>query len=102
MKPRGRRETAASLGRGVQRFLIEQIRDTRLSIRGRPPASSIARPRLRERFELWWAMQGLPARAEVVAAHWRYLTGKVRPLSARCVGSRGWARRWCGTVAGAR
>lgn len=73
--PRGP-ETLAGLRRGVQRFLVEQIRDTRLGLRGRPPASTIARPRMGERFELWWAAQGLPARAEVLAAHWRRLTRK--------------------------
>lgn len=66
----------AGLGRGVQRFLIEQIRDTRLGMLGRPAVKSIARPRLSERVELWWAAQGGPARAELITAHWRRLTGK--------------------------
>ncbi|MCA3016615.1 MAG: hypothetical protein INH41_29885 [Myxococcaceae bacterium] len=62
----------------LQRFLVEQVRDTRLSIARRSPSSAVAKAHLREHLQLWWVDSGVPARLEVVEARLRWLTERVR------------------------
>jgi hypothetical protein len=67
-----------SLSTALQRFLVEQARDTRLSIDRRPPPPAVARTHLREHLRLWWVDSGVPARVEVAEARVRRLLAKVR------------------------
>lgn len=67
-----------SLANALQRFLVEQVRDTRLSIARRSLSSSVAKPHLREHLTLWWVDSGVPARLEIVEARLRWLGARVR------------------------
>lgn len=65
-----------SLGRGLRRFVVVQLRDTRGSIAGKPVSSAVARQQLKEQFQVWWVDLGIPAKLEVV-------TARLRPLQWR-------------------
>jgi len=62
----------------LQRFVVEEARDTRLGLRGLTPAATLARVRLKERALVWWVKGGVPARLEVLEAHLSRLRQVVR------------------------
>lgn len=66
------------LSDAFQRFVVEEARDTKRSIRRMAPAPTIARPKLKERVELWWVQRGVTARIEVMSARLRRLHQLVR------------------------
>lgn len=66
------------LAEAVQRFLVEEARDTKRSIRRMAAVATIARPRIQESARLWWVRKGIPARGEVISAKLRRLGQLVR------------------------
>lgn len=62
---------------GLQRFVIEQLRDTVAGVRQRPPAHASPRPDVRSRLAVLMAEHGVTARLTVLTARLRVLTQRV-------------------------